>query len=346
MRNPFKILLFCEGSIERGFGHVGRCLALATELRDEHESKCVFVFKGNEAARNKICDAGFEVIEVSNFNSYKFTDEAVVVLDLLIPLDEAFFANASAKNVLICTIDDPTPNRLKSELVFYPPVPQVQELSWNNFSGELFCGWQYIPLRKEFSAISGIEQQKEKYSIPELLITAGGSDPAELTAKILQGLSSVKEPWHAKVVLGPMFKNLDRIKKIAVELGDRVELINNVQNISRLMVQCDAAVASFGITAYELAACRTPQLLLCLTDDHARSASALHETGAAISLGRYDLVTDQELIKSLQKIISDTKLRAEMVSNAEKLNLENGPSNIAKSIIKRLKARHLGDENE
>ncbi|SDK34449.1 Spore coat polysaccharide biosynthesis protein SpsG, predicted glycosyltransferase [Maridesulfovibrio ferrireducens] len=344
MRKPLKILLFCEGSLERGFGHVGRCLALATELRDEHESKCIFVFRGNEAARNKICNAGFEVIEVSDFNSYKFTDEAAVVLDLLISLEEAFFANASAKNILICTIDDPTPNRLKSELAFYPPVPQVQELDWDNFSGELFCGWQYIPLRKEFTAIAGIESHKEESSIPKLLITAGGSDPAELTAKILQSLSSVKEPWHAKVIIGPMFKNLDRIKKIAVKLGDRVELISNVQNIARLMVQSDATVASFGITAYELATCRTPQLLLNLTDNHVRSASALHDTGAAISLGRYDLVTDQELIESLQKFISDAKLRAEMVSNAEKLDIGHGASNIATAIIKRLESRNIGDE--
>ena len=170
MRKSAKIAFFCEGSPERGFGHVGRCLALGAALRDEHGSNCLFVFRGSESARNKICEADFEVVEVSAFESYEFSDEEAVVLDLLIPLADSFFTNAAAKKVLICTLDDPTPNRLKSELAFYPPVPQVQDLNWENFSGELFCGWDYIPLRKEFSETTTLHPvipDKEKSSIPE-----------------------------------------------------------------------------------------------------------------------------------------------------------------------------------
>ncbi len=342
MRKSAKIAFFCEGSPERGFGHVGRCLALGAALRDEHGSNCLFVFRGSESARNKICEAGFEVVEVSTFESYVFSDEDAVVLDLLIPLADSFFTNAAAKKILICTLDDPTPNRLKSELAFYPPVPQVQDLNWENFSGELFCGWDCIPLRKEFSettTLPPVIPDKEKSSIPELLVTAGGSDPAELTLKILQVLTAINEPWHAKIVIGPMFKNLDKIKGIAVKLGDRVKLVSNVESMSRLMSQSDLAITSFGMTAYELAACRTPQLLLCLTDDHASSASALHDTGAAISLGRYDRVTKQKLTETLLNVISDKKLRADMVMNAEKLNIGRGSSNIAETIIKRLKSK-------
>ena len=36
----------------------------------------------------------------------------------------------------------------------------------------------------------------------------------------------------------------------------------------------DLAVASFGVTAYELAAVGVPAVYLCLTDDHAESAEA------------------------------------------------------------------------
>ncbi len=342
MRKPAKVALFCEGTPEKGFGHIGRCLALGAALKDKHSSNCLFVFRGSESARNKIYEAGFEVVKVSAFESYVFSDEDAVVLDLLVPLASSFFTNAAAKKILICTIDDPTPNRLKSDLAFYPPVPQVQDLNWNNFSGELFCGWDYIPLRKEFfktTNLPPITTDKENSSILELLVTAGGSDPAELTLKILQVLTYISEPWHAKVVIGPMFKNMDKIKEIAVGLGDRVKLVSNVKTMSQLMCQSDLAIASFGMTAYELAACRTPQLLLCMTDDHACSASALHATGAAISLGKYDLISEQKLTEILLKLISDKKLRADMIINAEKLNIGRGSSNIAESIIKRLKSK-------
>ncbi|WP_051676935.1 PseG/SpsG family protein [Maridesulfovibrio frigidus] len=340
--NPHgNILFFCEGSPERGFGHVSRCLALAAEFK-EHSRNCIFVFRGSETARNKISEAGFEVIEVANeacFSSYKFSNEAAVVLDLLIPLEDSFFADASSKNVLICTLDDPTPNRIKSDLAFYPPVPQVKELDWENYAGELFCDWDFIPLRKEFANCASPAHHPKPSAQPEMLITAGGSDPAELTLKILLALRSLNEPFHAKVIVGPMFKNLDKIKGISLELGDKVKLITGVKEMAELMLESDMAVASFGMTAYELAACKTPQLLICLTDDHERSASALHNAGAAISLGRYDLVSEQILIENLHKLISSANLRSEMSSNAEKLGIGDGSSNICTAILKRLELK-------
>ncbi|OEU66650.1 MAG: acylneuraminate cytidylyltransferase [Desulfovibrio sp. S3730MH75] len=340
------ILFFCEGSPERGFGHVGRCLALAVAFNEEHGRNCTFVFRGTKAARNTISEAGFKIIEIVNdadFNGYKFSNEAAVVLDLLIPLEDSFFTNASSKNVLICTIDDPTPNRIKSDLAFYPPVPQVKELGWENYAGELFCDWNYIPLRKEFANCTSpvhhpknLAHHSKSSTPPELLITAGGSDPAELTLKILLALRALNEPFHAKVIIGPMFKNLDKIKGISLELGNKVELIDGVTTMSELMQESDMALVSFGMTAYELAACGVPQLLMCLTDDHERSASALHDAGAAISLGRYDFVSEHILIESLRKLISSATLRSEMSSNAQKLGIGNGSSNIVSIIIKRL----------
>ncbi len=333
------ILFFCEGSPERGFGHVGRCLALAAELKEEHSRNCIFVFRGNEAARNKISEAGFQVIEVANepdFSNYKFSNEAAVILDLLIPLEDTFFETASSKNILICTLDDPTPNRLKSDLAFYPPVPQVKELGWENHAGELFCDWDYIPLRKEFANTPSLAHHSKSSAPPKLLITAGGSDPANITLKTLLALRKLNEPFHAKVIIGPMFNDIDKIKKISTTFLDKIGVLSNVKTMAELMRESDIAVGSFGMTAYELAACGIPQLLMCLTDDHERSASALHDAGAAISLGRYDLVSEQILIENLRKLISNESLRSEMSSNAQKLGIGDGSSNIVSTIIQRL----------
>ncbi|CCO23587.1 PseG/SpsG family protein [Maridesulfovibrio hydrothermalis] len=335
MANKRHFLFFCEGSPERGLGHVGRCLALAVAVSGEHDCTCRFVFRGSAVARDKIISAGFEVTEVSDFNKWQFSDEDAAVLDLLVPLNASFFRRADTAGTLLCTLDDPTANRLRCALAFYPPVPQVIRLGWKGFGGELFCDWNFIPLRKEFSAkVSHIQNAP-----PRVLLTLGGSDPEEFTLRILNILKYISESWTAVIIAGPMFNNLDKIKEIAVELGDRVELLSNVNNIAELMSKSDLAVSSFGMTSYELAACGIPQLMICLSDDHARSASALHHAGAAVSLGKYDRVSDQDIITNLKELISNQLLRTGMSTKAARLGIGKGASNIASIIMHRLELR-------
>ena len=328
-----KFLFFCEGSPELGFGHVGRCLALAVGLRDDFGRDSEFVFRGSDIAASKIREKGFPVHETDDFNSWQFSNEPVVILDLLIPLEDDFFMRGKCNGVLFTTIDDPTPNRLKCDMAFYPPVPQVKELAWDGFNGDIFQDWQYIPLRKEFGLPAA---PSPDHIIPELLITMGGSDPKGLTVKVLRALLKIGTDWTAKVIAGPMFNELDKIRNIALDLDGKIELLSNVSNMAELMRASDLAVASFGMTAYELAACGVPQILLCLSDDHARSASALHHAGAAISLGRFDLIAPKMLVESLNRTTADRQLRLEMTAKALTLNIGNGVSNICTTIIQRL----------
>ncbi|WP_432738061.1 PseG/SpsG family protein [Maridesulfovibrio sp. FT414] len=331
-----KFLFFCEGSPERGFGHVGRCLALAHCLRDEFGQDCGFVFRGSAVARSIIEKDGFPVHEVDEFHHWQFSNTSAVILDLLVPLDSAFFARAKSAGTVLATLDDPTSNRLQCDLAFYPPVPQVTELDWTGFKGELFHDWRFIPLRREFS------QNRSAYTdraVPQLLVSMGGSDPNNLTLLVLKTLKSVNYDWTAKVIAGPMFNDLDKITNLTLELEGKVQLLSNVGNMAELMCDSDLAVASFGMTAYELAACGIPQLLLCISEDHARSASALHQAGAAISLGKFNRVSPDEISKVLGRAINDRELRRKMSDRAAKLNIGNGASNIGAIILERMERK-------
>ncbi len=152
----------------------------------------------------------------------------------------------------------------------------------------------------------------------------GGSDPHGLTLKILQALKSVDGEWQAEVVIGPMFNNLDKIDQITVEHGKKVKLLHDIKDMSLPMQQADAAIASFGMTAYELAACGVPQMLLCLSEDHTRSASALHASEAAVSLGKYDRISDRKLALELQNFISDQNALKSMLQKLPDLGSGKG----------------------
>ncbi|TIH17476.1 acylneuraminate cytidylyltransferase [Marinifilum sp. JC120] len=336
MKSNGPVLFLCEAGAQTGFGHAGRCLAIAAALRDGFGRDSVFSFRGDQAAEEKINAAGFRTITVEDFDLGEFGNECAVVLDLRITLGQSFFERAKDAGKLLVSIDDPTPNRLHCDLAFYPPVPQFHELDWTGFNGTIHRGWEFIPLRKEFRLA---QKLKEKSFPPKILITMGGSDPHNLTLKILQALKSVpplksaNKSWQAEVVIGPMFNNLDKISRITVEHGKRVKLLNEIKDMSVPMHRCDAAIASFGMTAYELAACGVPQMLLCLSDDHTHSASALHACGAAVSLGKFDRITDQKLAVELQNFISGQDSLKSMAAKAAGLGIGQGAMNIAARIM-------------
>jgi spore coat polysaccharide biosynthesis predicted glycosyltransferase SpsG len=66
------------------------------------------------------------------------------------------------------------------------------------------------------------------------------------------------------------------------------------------------------MTAYELAALGVPAILLCLAEDHARSASALAEAGAVVSLGVHGSVSPAELGAAAASLLRDPGRRAAM----------------------------------
>ena len=50
-----------------------------------------------------------------------------------------FITELRKRKICIVTLDDPTKKRLFCDLAFYPPVPQIKKMNWDNFLGENYC---------------------------------------------------------------------------------------------------------------------------------------------------------------------------------------------------------------
>ncbi|MBW1613303.1 MAG: hypothetical protein JRJ57_04875, partial [Deltaproteobacteria bacterium] len=79
------------------------------------------------------------------------TKANVLILDVRDGLSKSVLRNIKQKfDIKIVTIDDPEDKRLEADLAFYPPVPQVKRIDWTGFTGELYVGWEWVILRREF----------------------------------------------------------------------------------------------------------------------------------------------------------------------------------------------------
>lgn len=336
-----KIIIRCDGDPQLGLGHVYRCIALAGEFRKAHKCEIVFaVIKGKEgiALINK---ARFFIEKKPfNFKESKWLDYIIkrhcpdaIVFDIRTSLSFKFLEGWRKLGILIVTMDDLSRRRLASDLAFYPPVPQIKKLSWKGFTGELYSGWEWVIIRKEFVK----NYHKVSNKIPKLLITMGGSDPQGMTLKVVKALDKLNESFNVVVVLGSAFQYQKELYRVLTTCKHHVDVCKNVQNMAKLMSQSDLAVASFGVTAYELAAMGVPAIYICLTEDHAESASLFKEEGIAISIGEFTKVTDLQIAEKVKQLLRNKAKASEMSVKARNLIGGRGLERIAGTIIDKFK---------
>ena len=337
------ILFRCDGSTEIGLGHVVRCLALADELSRVHHVPCAFAMRHSPLIFDMVMQKGYPVLTPQAgeqpFDYIQWLERAIsqveagaLILDVRDDLPRQGVDAWRRQGGLIVTLDDPSERRLSADLAFYPPVPQVQRLDWSGFTGQLYAGWEWILLRREFSRYPAALREfshcpvacrkfshfdydmgsfpchcpvaRPHHKRPVVLVTMGGSDPAELTLKAVEAFDLLDEDFEAVLVLGPAFPHHDALKKLLAGTRRSFTLMSCVADMPGLMAQSDLAVISFGATAYELASMSVPAIYLCLTQDHAESASMLVEAGIGKTLGVASYVSVKMLAEAVSEFLA------------------------------------------
>lgn len=345
MREEISVLFRCDGDEEIGLGHVVRCLALAEELTFDHNCRVTFAINRGKTGIDMIKEYGYALFTINNnmesFSEGAFLKKAVqktacdvLIMDFREKISLEFLVSLKKQGILLVDIDDPDEKRLVADLAFYPPVPQVKKMDWSGFKGQLMVGWEWVILRKEF--INEAKKQRHPNDRLHILVTMGGSDPAGFTLKAMEALELLEEEFDTTVVLGRAFSGEKELHDFLIRAKREFKILKNVENMAKIMASADLAIASFGVTAYELAYMGVPAVYICLTDDHAESCQAFVEAGVAVKMGGENTYC---LDKILQLVRNEDK-RVAMMFNTENGLKNNGTKLMAAKIIHSLRSFH------
>jgi UDP-2,4-diacetamido-2,4,6-trideoxy-beta-L-altropyranose hydrolase len=323
-----KILFRCDGSIEIGMGHVVRCLALADELFDNHDCEVSFALRKSELAIKHI-KSSYPVL-TSNENSFDYNDwivecirmskAQILILDVRDNLSRSDLIHIKKKSgVRVVTIDDPEDKRLESDLAFFPPVPQVQEMGWHEYKGKLFVGWAYVILRKEFNKY----YPDPNNDTPNILVSMGGTDEHNMTQMAIEAFNLINHKVTVTIILGPGYQFENTLRKLLFSAQFKYTIYRNPSNIASLMSNSNLAVISFGQTAYELAALRVPSIYMCLTEDHYDSSMLFVSVGVGVNIGLTSKMTPQFISNNVVSILIDEMKMKMMRKHAKDLSISD-----------------------
>jgi UDP-2,4-diacetamido-2,4,6-trideoxy-beta-L-altropyranose hydrolase len=314
-----------------GTGHVMRCLALAQGWQDAGGRAAFVQAESASTLEERIRSFRMEVIPLtaqpgSEQDARQTADLACQVGASWIVLDGYHF-DANYQRLLVdtgqrvLTIDDhghaesyPANVVLNQNLhacaTLYPcKGPQTR----------LLLGTRYVLLRREFSGWRG-RPEVAREAARRVLVTLGGSDPENVTLRVIGALEEVTVPnLEVAVVAGAANPHLPALRRAIDASTRRVELLLDVADMPALMAAADVALAAAGTTSWELAFMGVPSILLVLADNQAAGADGLARAGAALSLGPAAGLDLRDLVGALEALLRNREHRRAMADRARSL---------------------------
>jgi CMP-N-acetylneuraminic acid synthetase/spore coat polysaccharide biosynthesis predicted glycosyltransferase SpsG len=325
--NQRRILLRVDGYEEIGLGHVYRILMLAARLID-HE---VLI------ACRDIHRLGREMIANSYFPMRTYRDEPAfgamldefaphIVVNDILDTDAEYISALKARGLFVVNFEDLGPGSHAADLV----INALYEEAFP--SDNVVWGPEYIDLREEFLML---EPRPVTGAVEEVLITFGGTDANDYTARLMRILAGLPSPPpRVTVVLGLGYGRLAALTRLIEELPLPVELLRNTTTISKYMHRADLVFTSAGRTVYEVASLGTPLIVLAQNKRELHHNFARAENGI-VNLGLGSELSDADIAASYQALAGNLALRQRCAALMRRHDLRRGMDNILRLIFTR-----------
>lgn len=266
-----KIVFITSGGLEMGMGHVYRSISLAEEIaKFGNKVDIHFLTKSNDIVINKIKNSGFKVIRPKDYEGelelLKKINPNVVIIDRLNV--QEYFVKAIRRSLdpKIVIFDNVSSANKYADVIVNAIVGSNfrNRKFWDSSTNSLyFYGPRYLILKREFYKY---KKKKKTDKEKKILLIFGGSDPSNLTSKILNRIMMLKQDLDIEIILGPYFIYFDELNKILEKnkaKRERIKIYKDVKNVADKMHNVDLVITSPGLSMFEALYIGTPVIAIC-----------------------------------------------------------------------------------
>jgi UDP-2,4-diacetamido-2,4,6-trideoxy-beta-L-altropyranose hydrolase len=313
------LLVRADADATRGSGHVMRCMALVQAWCARGGSVYFLSRCANEVLCRRIEGAGANFLSLVDDADLETTRSYVaeinasfVVLDGY-DFDLDYQRSLRAEGCRIMVIDDMVRlPRYETDILLNQNLG-AERLEYKlNSDAALLLGPQYALLRREFMV-----WRSRLHTVPEtarkILVTLGGSDPENVTLKVIQALHHLEiARLQIRVVAGPANPHLNELRDAAAAFPGQLELLTNVTDMAPLMAWADIAVTGAGSTCWELACVGLPAVALVIAQNQRAVADELGAAGVILNLGWHEEASADRIASSVDGLLYSAFRRLRM----------------------------------
>ena len=324
-------VLRTDGSTSLGLGHVARCLTIAEAIRAQGGLPEIALGHSDRQVCRRIEETGipfrrlrpkemFEpqhIVGGSKIAIFDFSHRATRS-----QLEEAahIFTNLNQRGVSSLLIDGKGQeclSALSPMMVDTLVIPYSGAEKQKVFPGAKVDvrGPRYMILDDSF-----LKKRVTTYTPPpiaeKILVTAGGSDPKNLTLFFLKVLGKVTVPIRIRAVVGPSFSPnlIEAISSMAQVLPHPITLVQAPETLANEICEADLALSASGLTKYELAFSGTPSVLISIDASHANDNLPFSKIGACHDAGLLSMANVDTVANVVEELILDRDRRCNLAA--------------------------------
>lgn len=319
-----RIMIRADGAPTLGMGHAYRALALAHELGDQHLMIAVRRDGDHRLGAEFLQRHPYPVTlldgEEPFFDLLQRFEPDLTIVDLL-DTSEAYARRVRQHTGRLVHLEDLGPGARLADVVindlYTDLYPQANH--WYGVSNAI--------LAPHFETVR--PRQLTPDDVEHVLVTFGGTDPANLTHKALAALAQIDFAGRVTVVLGPGYAHGE--VDIAA-YGLEGELLRSVPNMAIVMRDADLALTSAGRTVTELMCLGVPSIVLCQNVRELRHTHASSPFGV-VNLGLGEHVSVEAVAEHLRLLVDDAELRRSMRYRAAQAVQGRSNRDVARRIL-------------
>jgi len=329
-----------DASVAIGTGHVMRCLALAQSWQDSGGNAVFAMAESTAAIRQRLLPESCAVFTIEGAPGSPEDARALISLAReqgakWVAVDGYKFNGdyqdaLKAAGLKVLFLDDyGHAGHYSADLVLNQNLSADPRLyTHRECNTRLLLGTCYCMLRREFNAWRGWKRE-----IPDaarkILVTVGGSDPDNVTLRVMRAIENIKVPdLDLVVVVGGSNPHLDSVQRAASSFEHKPRVVTNVANMSELMAWADLAISGAGSTCWEMCALGLPALLICVAENQKVSAERLAAAGAARLLDIREPIAVDAITAEVEDLARSRSLRERICRTGCELVDCNGASRV------------------
>ena len=339
------LLIRADASVAIGTGHVMRCLALAQAWRNAGGRAVFASVESTAAIQERLLAESYEVVSISTRTGSQDDAQQTtalaqrygatwIVADGYQFTAEYQHALKSVRNKLLVFDDYGHAQHYWADVVVNQNVGADETLYRSREAQtRLLLGPKYCILRREFNVWR--EWKREIAPLGRrVLVMMGGSDPENVTAKAMEGLSNADiKNLEAIVVVGGSNPNFDSLQQTAVHSGAAISVRRDASNIAELMAWADIAVSAAGSTCWELCLLALPSLLVDVAENQTALAKELDRLGCARYMGNSRNISAEKIAGAVNRLLYSQEERLSLSQRSRELVDGEGAARVVSGLL-------------
>jgi UDP-2,4-diacetamido-2,4,6-trideoxy-beta-L-altropyranose hydrolase len=307
------IAIRCITEESKGFGHFSRCLSLGLNLKKKG-FKIIFIINKKNSVIKELKKNRFKYIIIpKSFSYYKEFSFILKTMNLekidSIIIDMREYGEKITKQISnnffkVILLDDGWCDLLHADIIFNGTVLKgIHKYTKINKHAKLFFDSKYFLTNLEFQKHQKKNSdinKKKKYNVT---ISMGGSDPNELTLKVINSIIDLKN-INLKIIIGPFYQDLKKLDRSIKKLKS-CSVIKSPNNIWKYFEKSDIVISNAGSTLFELAIQKIPTISISAVEHQIIYANEFSKKGFSINLGFWKKIEENNIHETVSELLQN-----------------------------------------